>query len=285
MNATLHSFECLPNAAGVGFKPQHFNDIIERPGAVEWLEIHAENYMGLGGRPHAQIRQLSDIYPISVHGVGLSIGGEDRLDRDHLERLKYLLDWLRPARFSEHLAWSTHDGAYLNDLLPLPYTDATLARTADHIDEVQATLGRRILMENPSSYIAFDTSTMTETEFLNALVARTGCGLLLDVNNVFVSAANLGHDPKAYIDALPLKSVEEIHLAGHQEDKSNQSRTVLIDTHNCPVADPVWALFEHVIRHCGAKPSLIEWDTDVPDWEVLNAEAARVANVLSCLTQ
>ena len=150
MNASMHSFDCLPNAAGVGFKPQHFEDITEHPGAVKWLEVHAENYMGQGGRPLAQLRHLAKTYPISVHGVGLSIGGEDPLDRDHLARLNHLLSWLKPASFSEHLAWSTHDGHFLNDLLPLPYTDVTLARTADHIDEVQTTLGRRILLENLS---------------------------------------------------------------------------------------------------------------------------------------
>lgn len=285
MNASMHFFDCLPNGPGVGFKPQHFNDIIEHPGVVEWLEVHAENYMGDGGRPHAQLRHLADLYPISVHGVGLSIGGEDPPDSEHLARLKHLMDWLRPAQFSEHLAWSTHDDVFLNDLLPLPYTDATLARTVDHIDEAQTTLGRRILLENPSSYIAFESSKMAETEFLCALVERTGCGLLLDINNVFVSAANLGHDPKAYIDALPLKSVEEIHLAGHENDHSKHDRAVLIDSHNCPVAEPVWALFEHVVSQCGPKPSLIEWDKDVPDWPVLDAEVSRVANVLKCLMQ
>ena len=279
MNVSMHSLECLPIAAGVGFKPQHLDDITVNPGAVQWLEVHAENYMGQGGRPLAQLRHLAETYPISVHGVGLSIGGEGPLDRDHLARLDHLLSWVKPASFSEHLAWSTHDGHYLNDLLPLPYTDATLTRTADHIDQVQSTLGRRILLENPSSYIAFEKSTIAETDFLDALVQRTGCGLLLDVNNVVVSAANLDLDPKAYIDALPLTSVGEIHLAGHEED-SDHSGKVLIDSHNCPISDPVWELFDHVIARCGPLPSLIEWDANVPPWSVLETEASQVAEIL-----
>ncbi len=280
MNASMHSFDHLPNAPGVGFKPQHFVDIVERPGAVEWLEVHAENYMGHGGRPIAQLKHLAEKIAISVHGVGLSIGGEGPLDTDHLARLKYLLNWLKPARFSEHLAWSTHDGAFLNDLLPLPYTDTVLTRVADHIDEVQTTLGRQILLENPSSYLAFDASTLSEVEFLTVLVKRTGCGLLLDVNNVFVSATNLGFDPTEYIDALPLQTVEEIHLAGHDKDQDENGKPVLIDSHGCQASEPVWALFEHVIDKCGPKPSLIEWDTEIPDWPILEAEAARIASIL-----
>ena len=176
----------LPNLPGVGYKPQHFADIFTDPSPVSWFEIHAENYMGDGGRPIAQLSALSKRFPISVHGVGLSIGGEGRLDRDHLARLKRLVGWLEPASFSEHLAWSSHGGAYFNDLLPLPYTEATLARVCDHIDEVQEALGRQMLLENPSSYLAFAESTMRETEFLRAVADRTGCGLLLDINNVFV---------------------------------------------------------------------------------------------------
>ena len=171
------------------------SDILADARPVQWLEIHAENYMGDGGRPLAQLRHLADRFPISVHGVGLSIGGEGPLDRDHLARLKQLCDWLQPASFSEHLAWSSHDSAFLNDLLPLPYTDATIARLADHIDQVQDTLGRRMLLENPSSYLAFAESTWAEPDVLRELTRRTGCGLLLDVNNVFVSATNLGFDP------------------------------------------------------------------------------------------
>ena len=208
----------LPPAPGVGYKPQHFQDILDAPGAVAWLEIHAENYMGAGGRPLAQLRHLAELFPISVHGVGLSIGGEGRLDPDHLARLRRLCDWLAPASFSEHLAWSTHESAFLNDLLPLPYTDATLTRVADHIDEVQEALARPMLLENPSSYLAFSESTWSEPDFLREIARRTGCGLLLDVNNVFVSATNLGFSPQGYIDAFPLHLVGEIHLAGHDTE-------------------------------------------------------------------
>lgn len=270
----------LPLTPGVGYKARHYADLMSDPGPVGWLEIHAENYMGDGGRPIAQLRALSERFPISVHGVGLSIGGEGRLDPDHLARLKHLASWLAPASFSEHLAWSTHEGAYLNDLLPLPYTEATLARVADHIDEVQETLGRRMLLENPSSYLAFAESTMTETDFLAELVRRTGCGLLLDVNNVFVSATNLGYEPRGYIDAFPLEAVGEIHLGGHDEDADDHGAPLLIDSHGREVADPVWALYAHTLAKGGLRPTLIEWDTDVPEWPVLREEAARAAALL-----
>lgn len=273
-------FGRLPNAPGVGYKPQHFAEIMENPGSVEWLEIHAENYMGDGGRPIAQLRHLSERFAISVHGVGLSIGGEGRLDPDHLARLKHLVGWLKPASFSEHLAWSTHDTAFLNDLLPLPYTPATVARVSDHIDEVQETVGRKMLLENPSSYLAFDESTLEETEFLRDVAKRTGCGLLLDVNNVFVSATNLNTDPISYINDYPLDLVGEIHLGGHDEDEDDHGAPLLIDSHGREVADPVWSLYDFVITKGGLRPSLIEWDNDVPDWPVLSAEADRAAAIL-----
>ena len=273
----------LPAAPGVGYKPQHFSQIIEAPGPVRWLEIHAENYMGDGGRPLAQLRHLSERLPISVHGVGLSIGGEGPLDPDHLARLKHLLGWLNPASFSEHLAWSTHDSHFLNDLLPLPYTQNTLTRVADHIDQLQNVVGRRMLLENPSSYLAFDDSTWAETDFLAEIARRTGCGLLLDVNNVFVSATNLGYSPQGYIDAYPLDKVGEIHLGGHDEDTDDHGAPLLIDSHGRPVVDPVWALLEYTLAQSGAKPLLIEWDNDVPDWPVLAAEAVRAAGALAAI--
>ena len=273
----------LPPAPGVGYKPQHFSDVMQDPAPVRWLEIHAENYMGDGGRPLAQLRALSERFPISVHGVGLSIGGDGPLDQDHLARLAHLVDWLNPASFSEHLAWSTHDGAFLNDLLPLPYTDATLARVAAHIDEVQDRLGRRMLLENPSSYLAFAESTWSETEFLAELVRRTGCGLLLDVNNVFVSATNLGFAPRDYIDAFPLDSVGEIHVGGHDEDADDHGAPLLIDSHGRAVADPVWTLLEHTLARSGPRPVLVEWDNDVPAWPVLRDEAQHAARALAVL--
>ena len=270
----------LPSAPGVGYKPQHFQSILKDAGRVTWLEIHAENYMGAGGRPHAQMRALAERFAISVHGVGLSIGGEAPLDTDHLARLQHLVGWLNPASFSEHLAWSTHEVGFLNDLLPLPYTAATLSRVADHIDQVQEVLGRRMLLENPSTYLAFAETDMSEVEFLTELTRRTGCGLLLDVNNVFVSATNQQTDPVAYINTFPLDAVGEIHLGGHDGDRDEHDAPLLIDSHNREVADPVWALYAHTIGQGGPRPTLIEWDDDIPDWPVLSAEADRAAAIL-----
>ncbi|SIS68125.1 hypothetical protein SAMN05421759_102322 [Roseivivax lentus] len=278
-----HSHSTLPAAPGVGFKASHFAALTADSGPVRWVEIHAENYMGAGGRPMAQLSALGERFPISVHGVGLSIGGEGPLDADHLARLKRLIDRVQPASFSEHLAWSSHDTGYLNDLLPLPYTEATLDRVAAHIDEVQDRLGRQMLLENPSSYLAFEASTLSEPDFLRALTRRTGCGLLLDVNNVFVSATNLGFAPLDYIDAFPLDAVGEIHLGGHDEDTDDHGAPLLIDSHCRAVADPVWTLLDAVLMRTGPKPVLIEWDTDVPDWPVLAEEARRAEEVLSRL--
>ena len=270
----------LPAAPGVGFKARHFEAAMATPGPVRWLEVHAENYMGAGGRPLAQLRALAERFPVSVHGVGLSIGAERGLDPDHLERLATLLDWLNPQSFSEHLAWSTHDTAFLNDLLPLPYTPATLARVCAHIDQVQERLGRRMLLENPATYLAFAESGMAETDFLREIARRTGCGLLLDVNNVFVSATNQQTDPRAYLAAFPLDAVGEIHLGGHDAQADEHGAPLLIDSHGAPVADPVWTLYAEAIGAAGPRPTLIEWDTDVPDWATLTAEAARAARVL-----
>ncbi|MDO6591672.1 hypothetical protein DS901_13075 [Loktanella sp. D2R18] len=271
----------LPALPGVGYKPQHYADIIKDPDPVGWLEIHAENYMGDGGRPIAQLRHLAERFPISVHGVGLSIGSEGDLDPDHLGRLKHLIDWLNPASFSEHLAWSTHDSHFLNDLLPLPYTETTLAKVASHISQVQEALGRQMLLENPSSYLAFAESTYSEPDFLREIVTRTGCRLLLDVNNVFVSATNLKTSPQAYIDAFPVEAVGEIHLGGHDEDKDETGAPLLIDSHGKAIVDPVWALLDYTLARAGPKPLLIEWDNDVPEWGTLADEAKRAARALS----
>lgn len=284
LDAAQTATTSLPAATGVGYKPQHFSSILAGADPVKWLEIHAENYMGAGGRPIAQLRALSERFPLSVHGVGLSIGGEGRLDPDHLARLKHLIDWLNPASFSEHLAWSTHDidgaGGYFNDLLPLPYTDATLTRICAHVSEVQETLGRTMLLENPSSYLVFNESTWDEVAFLREVSRRTGCGLLLDVNNVFVSATNLNLDPRAYIDAFDHAAVGEIHLGGYDEDEDDHGAPLLIDSHGREIADPVWALYAHTIAVGGPKPTLIEWDNDVPAWDVLTSEAVRAATLL-----
>ncbi|MGD9918643.1 MAG: DUF692 domain-containing protein [Paenirhodobacter sp.] len=269
----------LPAAAGLGFKPQHFPAIRADRARVAFFEIHAENYMGAGGLPHAQLAALRADHALSVHGVGLSIGGAGGLDRAHLRRLRALCDRYAPESFSEHLAWSSHDGAYLNDLLPLPYTEETLATVCAHVDEVQAALGRRMLLENPATYVTFAETTIPETEFLREIAARTGCGLLLDVNNLFVSCTNHRRDPRAMLAAFPLAAVGEIHLGGHAREEL-PSGPLLIDAHGTPVADPVWALYAEVIALAGPLPTLVEWDNDVPDWPVLAAEADRVSAIL-----
>lgn len=272
--------DTLPLAPGVGYKPQHFQDILEDASPVQWLEIHAENYMGDGGRPLAQLRALAERFPISVHGVGLSIGGDAPLDKDHLARLKKLVTWLNPASFSEHLAWSTHEGTYLNDLLPLPYTQKTLATVVEHINQVQDTLGRKMLLENPSTYLAFAENEMGEIDFLAEIVRQTGCGLLLDVNNVYVSSVNQQSDPGAYISAFPMDAVGEIHLGGHGQDMDDEGAPLLIDNHAAEVVDPVWHLYADTIAKSGPKPTLIEWDNDIPTWSVLADEAKRAVEIL-----
>ena len=265
----------LPPRAGVGFKPEHFDAILESRPDIGFLEIHAENYMGAGGPPHRRLEALRARYPLSLHGVGLSIGAPRPLDQAHLGRLAGLIDRYDPGFFSEHLAWSTHEGAFLSDLLPLPYTEATLDLICDHIDEVQATLGRRMLLENPSTYVRFAESEIPEVEFIAEIARRTGCGLLLDVNNVEVSATNHDFDPVAYLDAFPLGAVEEIHLAGCADSEDEAGYRLLIDAHDSPVRPSVWTLYERVIGAIGPKPTLIEWDNDVPGWDVLHAEARR----------
>ncbi len=270
----------LPARSGLGFKPQHFDQIISEPQPVGFFEIHAENYMGAGGPPHARLARLREDYALSIHGVGLSIGSPEPLDEAHLARLKMLCDRYEPHSFSEHLAWSSHDGAYLNDLLPLPYTKETLSRVADHVDRVQEVLGRRMLLENPATYLLFAQSTLEETEFLAAVARRTGCGLLLDVNNVLVSATNHNTDPMHYIARFPLNEVGEIHLGGHAETVDDAGAALLIDSHDHPVASPVWDLFAHVIDRTGRLPSLVEWDNDVPEWSVLLAEAGAAETIL-----
>ena len=266
---------------GVGFKPQHFADICNRSGSVQWLEVHAENYMGDGGRPIAQLRKLRETFPISCHGVALSIGGVEPLDSEHLNRLAKLVAWLQPASFSEHLAWSTHEGHYFNDLLPLPYTTETVLRVSNHVDEVQNHLEMRMLLENPSTYLCFKESELDEVDFLGEIARRTGCGLLLDVNNVFVSSANQGLDPYGYIDSFPLELVGEIHLGGHERESLDGGEELLIDNHAAAVDDPVWELYSYTIAKAGPLPTLIEWDNDVPDWDTLEAEARIAARYLA----
>lgn len=266
----------IPPAAGLGLKAEHCDAIEATQPPVGWFEVHPENYMGAGGPPHRRLERIRADYPLSLHGVGLSIGGDASLDGEHLGRLKDLCHRYHPGLVSEHLAWSSHDGIYYNDLLPLPYNNSTLLRVADHVDQMQHVLGRRVLLENPSSYLSFAESSLAETAFLAALVERTGCGLLLDVNNVFVSAKNLGFTPEAYIADFPLHAVREIHLGGHAVDSTG----LLIDAHDRGVVDPVWSLLEHVLELTGPVPALVEWDNDVPDWPVLLAEAERLQQLL-----
>lgn len=280
----------LQAVAGAGFKPQHAEAILADQKRIGFLEVHAENYMGAGGMPHRILTRMREQFPISIHGVGLSIGGEDPLDLNHLERLAMLVERYQPALVSEHLAWSSHDRTYYNDLLPVPYDKDTLDRVVRHVDQVQARLKRMILLENPSTYIAFETSTMRETDFIREIARRTGCGLLLDINNVHVSASNHGYSAERYLSDFPLDKVAEIHLAGHAPDGdaeggdiasvSSERRRLLIDTHDRPVDEAVWDLFESVLGETGALPTLIEWDEAIPEWAVLRREADRADRIL-----
>ncbi|WP_407351745.1 DUF692 domain-containing protein [Luteimonas sp. R10] len=270
----------LPVRAGVGFKPRHFDALRADVAPPGFIEVHAENYMGAGGAPHAQLAALRERLPLSLHGVGLSVGGEDPPDPAHLDRLATLIARYRPEAFSEHLAWSTHHGRFFNDLLPLRYDARTLDRVCSHIDLVQGRLGMRMLLENPATYLEFEGSAYDEPGFLSAIVRRTGCGLLLDVNNVHVSCRNHGHDPLAYLAALPLRAVGEIHLAGHAEERDVDGDLLLIDNHGSPVADAVWALYARTLAMTGPIATLIEWDNHVPDYATLREEARRAETIL-----
>lgn len=270
----------LGGVAGTSFKPEHLAAILAEGPQSGFFELHAENYMGAGGPPHRALERLRQDHPISLHGVCMSIGGPEPLNRLHLARFRGLVARYQPALVSEHLAWSTHDTSYFNDLLPLPYTKSTLNQVCDHIDEVQEAIRRPILLENPSTYLAFRSSTMIETDFIRCVAERTGCGLLLDINNVFVSAANHGFSALQYLAEFPLSRVGEIHLAGHTEQSDDGGELLLIDSHDGPVADPVWKLFEIVVARCGPIPTLIEWDSKIPDWPILKAEAAAAQVIL-----
>jgi uncharacterized protein len=271
----------IPAVAGVGLKPEHWQEITAERPAIGWFEVHAENYMEAGGPPHAVLTTIREHYPLSVHGVGLSIGGLGPIDAEHLGRLKQVCDRYQPGLVSEHLAWSTHDGVYLNDLLPVPYTAQSLRRVCDHMDQAQTTLRRRILLENPSTYVRFASTDRTEVQFLSEIVERTGCGLLLDVNNVFVSATNHNFSAAEYIATFPMGFVGEIHLGGHAHDVDDCGTPLLIDAHGSEVADPVWDLYRSALAKAGATPTLIEWDNDVPAWSVLMKEALRADHALA----
>ena len=267
--------------AGLGLKSQHYDDAVACDAAGLWFEVHPENYMSAGGPRLAALEAVRARHPLSLHGVGLSLAADADPDRQHLAALKALVDRFEPFVVSEHLAWSTHRGAHQPDLLPFPRSRAALVRIADNIGRTQDALARRVLIENPSLYLPLKGHDLDEVDFLKALVAATGCGLLVDVNNVFVSASNLGYSAEAYLDALPAEAIGEIHLAGHGLDEGGSG--LLIDTHGAPVAEPVWALYRRLIRRVGPRPTLIERDDDIPAFQVLMAERDRAASELAAL--
>lgn len=274
-----------PLKAGAGFKPEHLADILRDEDGIGFFEVHAENYMGDGGAPHAALSKLREDSPIFLHGVGMSIGGETPLDREHLKRFRQVADRYEPMVVSEHLAWSSHDQTFYNDLLPVPYTKPVLERVISHIHQFQHEMGRKMLLENPSTYVAFERCDMSETDFLHEIVKQTGCGLLLDVNNVYVSATNHNYSPAQYLAEFPLEQVREIHLAGHATEEDENGKPLLIDAHDRAVADTVWSIYENVIARLGPVPTLIEWDNDVPAWAVLKDEATKADAILARYTR
>lgn len=266
--------------AGTSFKHEHLAAILADGLKDGFFEVHAENYMGAGGPPHRALAAIREAYPISIHGVCMSIGGPSPLNVAHLTRFRDLVMRYEPMLVSEHLAWSSHGGTFFNDLLPLPYTKATLDNVCEHIDQVQEAIKRPMLLENPSTYVAFASSTMSETEFVRAVVQRTGCGLLLDINNVFVSATNHSFSAQAYLDGLPLEHVGEIHLAGHGEQRDDEDELLLIDSHDCAISDPVWSLYRDLVARIGPRPTLAEWDSNLPAWPVLRAQALAARQIM-----
>jgi uncharacterized protein (UPF0276 family) len=269
----------IPAKAGIGLRFQHHQAVVDTCPRVAWLEVHTENYMG-GGTPLAYLDTIRRDYPISLHGIGLSLGGADDLDAKHIARIRHVIERFEPGLVSEHLSWSIVDGTYLGDLLPLPLTDEALDVVCRHVDETQMHLRRRILVENPSTYLRFAHSTIPEWEFLAAVAQRTGCGILCDVNNVYVSACNHGWDAAEYLDALPVEAIEEIHLAGHAVRHLDDRTLLRIDDHGSRVPPPVWALYAEALARFGSVATLIEWDTDVPALEVLLDEAEQAATYL-----
>ncbi|ANH97005.1 hypothetical protein A8L59_06245 [Pseudomonas koreensis] len=275
--AALHG---LPPRAGLGLKTGHFTEVLGSLPDLGFFEVHAENYMVDGGPFHHFLGLIREQYPLSLHGVGLSIGAEGPLDIQHLQRLKTLIERYQPHSFSEHLAWSSHGPVFLNDLLPLAYDTPTLNRVCEHIDQVQTTLKHPMLLENPATYLGFQRSTLDEPDFIAEVVRRSGCGLLLDVNNVYVSCINHQRDPLTYLDALPLHTVGEIHLAGFAEDSDSLGDRLLIDDHGSPVDQAVWTLYRQALQRTGAVATLIERDNQVPAFNVLLAEARQADDIL-----
>lgn len=270
----------LPAGAGVGLKPCHLPQVLGDGPAPAFLEVHAENYMVPGGPFPRHLDAVRARYPLSLHGVALGLGGPGPLDREHLARLAALVRRYRPASFSEHLAWSSHGGTFLNDLLPLPYDGETLARVCAHVHHAQDFLGLRLLLENPSTYFAFEASTLGEAPFLSEVVARTGCGLLLDLTNAHVGCVNRGADAFAYLEALPLEAVGEVHLAGFACDTDAAGAPLLVDDHGSAVPEAVWSLYRWLVDRRGPLPTLVEWDSAVPAWPVLLQQAQRAQGIL-----
>ncbi len=268
----------MPIEVGIGLKPAHYADVLSGDPALGFLEVHTENYMGRGGPPHRYLERLAERYPLSFHGVGLSLGGSERLDAGHLRNWRALVDRYSPALISEHVAWSSFGGTAFHDLLPLPYTREALDALCRNIDQMQEALCRRILIENPSRYLDFVGSDMPEPDFLVAAATRTGCGLLLDINNVYVSTRNQGEDARDWLAAVPIDLVGEIHLAGHTVEQTADGE-VLIDDHGSAVAADVWTLYAETIARCRDCPTLIEWDTNVPALETLLCEASRAREI------
>lgn len=264
----------IPARAGVGLRSRHHFDILTASPAPAWIEAHTENYFHDGGPAVRALERARSLYPLSLHGVGLGLGSADPLDREHLERVRRAVQRFEPALVSEHACWGHAEGEHFNDLLPLPYTEEAADHLAARIREVQDCLGRQILVENLSAYVSFAEAALSEGEFLAAVVERSGCGLLLDVNNAYVNAANLGLDLERFLAALPAHAVQEIHLAGHSRRRLG-ARDLLLDDHGSAVCDEVWHLYGQVLRRFGPIPTLIEWDTDVPALTTLLTEAAR----------
>jgi uncharacterized protein (UPF0276 family) len=269
----------MPGTAGIGLRFPHHDALLAAPASVGWLEIHPENYFG-GGRPRHCLERLAERYPLSLHGVGLSLGSAEGPDSAHLKKLRELIDRFRPILVSEHVAWTAQGGIHLNDLLPLPYTAEALETLVANIGRTQDVLGRRILIENPSSYLSFTRSEMPEWDFVAAAVARSGCGLLLDLNNLYVSARNLGFDPATYLAAMPGDAIGEIHLAGH-EVRHIEGAELRIDDHGSAVDEAVWSLYRRLVRKVGPRPTLIEWDSRIPPLAALVGEAAKADAILA----
>jgi uncharacterized protein len=266
----------IPARAGIGLRSPHYRELLETLPPLAFLEVHSENFFGEGGQPHWFLRQLRQHYPLSLHGVGLSLGTTDELSRTHLIKLKKLIDRYQPSLVSEHLCWGAVGGRHTNDLLPLPYTDEALVLMCRHVEQAQAYLGRQILVENVSSYLQFEHSTIPEWEFVAQVAQRTGCGLLLDVNNIYVNAINHGFSATDYLSAIPCDAVQEIHLAGFDDNGK-----CLIDTHGKKVSDPVWQLYAEAISIVGNQPTLIEWDADIPALNILLDEAKKADRILT----